>query len=81
MHDVLILGIIFGAILLALAIIGATLLMAIRILKGGGWRHDRNSRAEEAMMVQDLYHGLEQMENRIEALETILLERSGKDTQ
>ena len=35
MHAALILSIIFGGTVLALAIIGSTILMAIKILKGG----------------------------------------------
>ena len=79
MNEVLVLGIIFGGALMALAIIGGTLLMAIKLLKGGISRHDRKRQADEVIMVQELYHGLEKMENRIEALETILLEGTGKD--
>jgi len=34
---------------------------------------------EEARMMQEIHRGLEEMEKRVEALETILLERERKD--
>jgi phage shock protein B len=35
---------------------------------------------EEAKMIQEIYHGLTQMEARVEALETLLLEKEKKDS-
>ena len=75
MHPVLILTVIFGGTVLALAIIGGTILMAIKILKGGLSRSGQRSQAEEAKMVQEIYQGLSRMEERVEALETIILDR------
>jgi len=80
MHTALILSIIFGGTMLALVIIGSTILMAIKILKGGISPKGRRSETEEARVIQEIYQGLGRMESRVEALETILLERDGKDT-
>jgi phage shock protein B len=34
---------------------------------------------QEAKMIQEIYHGLTKMEERVEALETLLLEKEKKD--
>ena len=78
MHAVLILSIVFGGTILALAIIGSTILMAIKILKGGISAKGRRSQAEEARVIQEIYEGLNRMESRVEALETLLMERDKK---
>ncbi len=36
---------------------------------------NRASNIDEAKLIQDIYHGLLKMEERVEALETLLLER------
>ena len=79
MHAVLILAIIFGGTILALAVIGGTILMGIKIIKGGFSRQSQQSHAEEARMIQEIYQGLSRMEGRVEALETIILERTRKE--
>ena len=78
MDAVVIVGIVFGGIVLALAVIGGVILMAIKI------RQERLSsakkqEADEARVIQEIYQGLSRMEARTEALETILLDRAGKD--
>ena len=78
MHAITLL-VIFGFSLLALAIIACTILMAMRILKGGFSKRDQEFQAEEAKMIQEMYKGLSRMEERVEALETIILDREGKD--
>ena len=56
-------------------ILGGTLLGALRIWKGEGGKTRQTNNAEEARLIQDIYHGLLKMEERVEALETLLLER------
>ncbi len=75
----LILTIIFGGSILALAIIGSTILMAIKILKGGLSQKGQKLQTDEARMIQEIYQGLSRMEGRVEALETIILDRERKD--
>lgn len=75
MHGVFIVTIVFGGIVLSLAVIGATILMTIRILKGGVTRKQQQYEADEAKMIQEIYQGLSRMEERVESLETILLDR------
>jgi len=79
MHGVLITAIVFGGTVLALAIIGSTILMAIKILKGGLSRKGQKFQADEARMIQEMYQGLSRMEERVEALETIILDHERKD--
>ena len=79
MHGALMLAIVFGGIVLGLAIIGSTILMGIKILKGGVSRTDQQSQAGEAKMIQEIYQGLSRMEERVEALETIILDQDRKD--
>jgi hypothetical protein len=81
MNSVLIVAIVFGGIVLALAIVGSTILMAIRILKGGFTRKGRDIEADEARMIQQIYQGLSSMEKRVDALETILLEQERKEQE
>jgi len=76
---VFIVAIVFTGIVLALAIIGGTLLMAIRIIKGGVSRKDREWSSKEARMVQEIYQGLNNLEERVESLETILLDREKRE--
>ncbi len=80
MSGVLILTIIFGGSILVLAIIGSTILMAIKILKGGLSQKGQKLQTDEARMIQEIYQGLSRMEGRVEALETIILDRERKET-
>ena len=79
MPAVFIVAIVIGGIILALAIIGSTVLMAIKILKGELSRKGQRLQAEEARMIQEIYQGLSRMQERVEALETIILDRERKD--
>jgi phage shock protein B len=81
MHGVLVVAIVFGGIVLALAIIGSTILMAIKILRGGFSRKGQKLDADETGMIQEIYQGLSRMEERVEALETIILDSKGKDSE
>lgn len=81
MKEVLIVAIVFGSIILALAIIPGTILLAIKFFRGGQSAGDQ---AAEAKMIQEIYKDLSRMEERVEALETILLDhekRNRKEAQ
>jgi phage shock protein B len=79
MHAVMIMAIIFGGAILALAIIGSTIVMIVKVLKGGFSPRSQRFEAEEAKMIQEMYQGLSRMEQRVEALETIILDRERKE--
>ena len=78
MQGFLIVATVFGGTILALAIIGSTILMAIKMIKGGWSRKSKQFQAGEAKMIQEIYQGLSRMEERVEALETIILDRKEK---
>lgn len=81
MHGVMIVAIIFSGLILCLAILGGTILMGIKIKKGGLSRKDQRSQTEDTRMIQEIYQGLESMEKRMESLETIILRGRGKDDE
>ena len=73
-------GLCIGGAILLVATIGLAAIGVIRAAKTGGlFQKDRQTRAEEDKMIQEIYHGLSRMEERVEALETILIERQKKD--
>jgi len=75
MEILLIVITVFGGIVLALAVIGSTVLMGIKIIKGGASPRGQKTQTDEARIIQEVFQGLTGMEERVEALETILLER------
>ena len=79
MSAVLIVLIVFAGLVLSLAVIGGTILMSIRLRQGGLSKKDREQQMNEAEMIQEIYSGLSNMEKRIDALETILMDRKGKE--
>ena len=58
-------------------ILGVVFIVSLKILKGSPGQVSRND-SQEAQLIQEVYRGLQQMEQRIDALETILLERGRK---
>ena len=66
-----------GAQVLVLAGFAAiAIALAIKIFKGTG---NRNHHAQDARTIQETYQGLSRLEERIEALETILHDRKRED--
>ncbi len=68
----------------ALAIIMAMAIPIVAIVCGTiaalvNKRSSTNEDPEQTRMIQEIYHGLERMEQRIEALETILFDASKKE--
>lgn len=57
-------------ILLALAFSISTI---VRAFRGGGRKRSKAQEAEETQLIQEIYHGLNKMGDRVEALETLLL--------
>lgn len=81
MHAVFFVAVVFGSIVIVLAIVCGAILMGMKLRHGGISRKNRQEHAEEARTIQDIYHGLSKMEERVEALETILMDRYGKDRE
>ena len=79
MQAAIIVGIVFCGAVMALAVVGGTILLAIRLIKGGGGSEGRHQAAADARMLQEIYQGLARMEERVEALETIIIDTQKKD--
>ena len=80
MTGALIVGLCIGGAILLIATLGLLIIGIIRAAKTGGLsKKEKQAHAEETKMIQDIYHGLSKMEERVEALETILIERQKKD--
>ena len=79
MTAVFIVGIVFGCIVLGIAIIAGTILLGLRMRQGGLSAKSRKAQAEEARQIQVLYQGFLDMEKRVESLETILMDYHRKD--
>ena len=63
------------------AIIGTLVLGALKILKGDPAQRNKRQAADETKMIQAIYSELSKMEDRIEALETVLIDRERKEGQ
>lgn len=79
MTPVLIVAIVFSGVVMILAVISGTILTAMKIRRNPLSRKDQKNQTEEARMIQEIYHGLSKMEQRVDALETILMDQHGKD--
>ena len=69
------LGFFFILMTAGLLLVGAVIFGIIRLFTRTG----REGGENEAQMIQEMYQGLARMEERIETLETILLEKHGKE--
>ncbi|WP_299976949.1 phage-shock protein [Desulfobacula sp.] len=80
MTGALIIGLCIGGTILLIATLGLLIIGIIRASKTGGLsKKEKQVHTEETKMIQDIYHGLSRMEERVEALETILIEGQKKD--
>ena len=74
--------IICSIFLLPLLVVGGFFLIWIlKIITAGPVRRNDPSSVEETRLIQELHQGLLRMEERIEALETILLDPDRKDSR
>jgi len=74
-EGVLTIILVFIVIALPLIIIAGTILLGLKMIRGGSSTKDRKAQADETRIIQEIYQGLSRMEERVEALETILIER------
>lgn len=75
MEFIFVVAIIFGGLVLGLVVLGSTILMAIKILKGDLSKQGQRLQSDEVRVLQELHQGLERMERRMEALETIVFDQ------
>ena len=65
-------------IVLGLFLIGCLILLGFKLLRGGFSNNERHRHNEETRVIQDVYKGLSKMEERVEALETLLMDQERK---
>ena len=66
---------VFAMIVLVVTVICSTFIIALKIIRGGASPKSQKDHASEAKMIQEIYQGLSRMEERVESLETILMEK------
>jgi len=64
--------------ILLLTVLVCVGLAAWKVLRGNGSRTYERSESEQSRITQELYRGLSRLEERVESLETILLDRAGR---
>ncbi|MFO7709610.1 MAG: phage-shock protein [Desulfobacterales bacterium] len=68
-----------AALVLVLAgVAGIVIVLAVKLFRGLG---SQGHQAEDARIIQETYQGLSRLEERIEALETILQDRRDRDPE
>ena len=72
---VIILATIFGGI----ALVVGVFFWGVKMTKGLPGKYTPQQREEETRIIQEIYQGLNKMEERIESLETILFEKQKND--
>lgn len=78
MNSIIIVTIVFGSIVILAGLLCSTVLVFAKMRRSGLSSSAREANNDEAMMIQEIYQGLERMEKRIEALETILMDSQKK---
>lgn len=79
MNTVVVVAIVFGSIVTIAGLLCGTVLVIIRMRNSGLSSSSRAANRQEATMIQEIYQGLDRMEKRIEALETILMDSHSKN--
>ncbi|NLD35737.1 MAG: phage-shock protein [Desulfatiglans sp.] len=67
--------VVLGIVLIFFVVICSTIVIMVKMLKGGASSKGQKANGDEARMIQEIYQGLARMEERVESLETILMER------
>lgn len=58
-----------------IATIGCMIYLIVKASKSGGKAGSTN--ADETRLIQEIHHGLQRMEKRVESLETLMIDRDG----
>ena len=72
---ILVSGIVCVMILMTL---GFLCIGVVKAWKGEGHRKGNRAEAEETQLIQEIHHGLLKMEERVESLETLIVDRERK---
>jgi len=73
-------AIICGVSLVAFIFLGIFILVFAKMLKSGGKSKSKNGPDQEAQLIQEIFQGMSRMEQRVEALETILFDQKKGST-
>ncbi|MCF7668190.1 MAG: hypothetical protein K9N48_00230 [Verrucomicrobia bacterium] len=68
----------FGFLVLFLVLFSVVFLIVRLAGKGGASKEGRMRDADETRIIQELYDGMNKLEERIESIETILIEKEGR---
>jgi phage shock protein B len=63
------------------AVTGGLVLAALKILKGSPRHDSQQLDIDETKLIQELHQGLSRIEERVEALETLLIDQDRQDWQ
>jgi len=69
----------FLLIVVPLLFVVLAVAVVIKLASGLFSRSGREEQAEEARMIQEMYAGMTRLEERVEVLETLLLEQDAKE--
>ncbi len=70
-----------GATIVGLVLLGVIFLLGIRLLRPGAAK-PRGNDAEEARLLQEIHRSLSRLEERVEALETLVLDgKAGREDE
>ncbi len=67
-------GFFFGFVLVPLLVVVGLIFLVARLFQGAFSRRESAERTDETRMIQEMYNALSRMEERVEVLETLLLE-------
>jgi phage shock protein B len=79
MTAALILLVIFGSIITMIAMVLGFILLLTRFRKGGTIGRGEQAQTNETRLIQEIHQGLARMEERVNALETILFDQEMKE--
>ncbi len=68
-------GAVMGMMLIGVLVLTLLAVLVFKALRGNGSGQDSEESESEARMIQEIYNSLNRMENRIEALETLILDQ------
>lgn len=72
---------VLGIMFVGLLIVALLTLLGIKLFKSGGGVRQTEEGQAEARMIQEMYQGMSRMEQRIETLETLLLDKESENRE
>ncbi len=72
-ETVVIIAVSGGVAVMLLTTVTFMVYLIVKAARGGGSKKSKQADMEETQLIQEIHHGLTRMEDRVEALETLLL--------